>query len=151
MFFQRKYNPKKMVEKAYKLFFILKHVQRNLFQTRSGAYQWMGCNLFDFEVGKKKMLIATALVQLIEFSVVCLHHQIKLSREIRSAHFNPMFAFHINTSQLICTLNQITDFYMKCSTGLKWVWRSRRFPILLNAYSTPCYYNTKHYVYYLLY
>ena len=30
-------------------------------------------------------------------------------------------AFHIETSQLICSANQITGFYMKCKTRLKWV------------------------------
>ena len=29
--------------------------------------------------------------------------------------------FHINTSDLFCTANQMTDFYLKCNTGLKWV------------------------------
>ena len=35
--------------------------------------------------------------------------------------FQPSVAFHIETSPLICTANQITVFYMKCSTGMKWV------------------------------
>ena len=30
-------------------------------------------------------------------------------------------AFHIEISNLICSANQITGFYMKCNTGLKWV------------------------------
>ena len=30
-------------------------------------------------------------------------------------------AFHIETSNLICSANQITGFYIKCNTGLKWV------------------------------
>ena len=33
----------------------------------------------------------------------------------------PSVAFHIEISHLICIANQITGFYMKCSTGLKWV------------------------------
>ena len=35
--------------------------------------------------------------------------------------FQPSVAFHIETSQLICTTNQMTDFYMKYNTGLKLV------------------------------
>ena len=30
-------------------------------------------------------------------------------------------AFHIETSHLICSSNQMTGFYMKCNTELKWV------------------------------
>ena len=29
--------------------------------------------------------------------------------------------FHIKTSHLICSTNQMAGFYMKCNTGLKWV------------------------------
>ena len=36
-------------------------------------------------------------------------------------HFSPSVAFHIETSHLICTANQMTGLYMKCNTGLKWV------------------------------
>ena len=35
--------------------------------------------------------------------------------------FQPSFAFHIETSHLVCTTNQVTGFYMKCNTGLQWV------------------------------
>ena len=35
--------------------------------------------------------------------------------------FHPSVAFHIETSHLICTTNQMTDFYMKFKAGLKWV------------------------------
>ena len=35
--------------------------------------------------------------------------------------FQPNVAFHIETSHLICSANQITGFYMKCNTGLKGV------------------------------
>ena len=42
--------------------------------------------------------------------------------------FQPSVAFHIETSHWICNANhwicnanQMTGFYMKCSTGLKWV------------------------------
>ena len=33
----------------------------------------------------------------------------------------PSVAFHIEISHLICQANQMTGFYMKCSTGLIWV------------------------------
>ena len=33
----------------------------------------------------------------------------------------PSVAFHIETSHLICTTNQISGFYIKCNAGLKWV------------------------------
>ena len=33
----------------------------------------------------------------------------------------PSVAFHIETSHLIFLPNQMTGFYMKCNTGLKWV------------------------------
>ena len=29
-------------------------------------------------------------------------------------------AFHIETSHLICSANQMTNFFMKCNAGLKW-------------------------------
>ena len=35
--------------------------------------------------------------------------------------FQPSVAFHIETSHLICCANQMTGFYMKRNTGLKWV------------------------------
>ena len=41
-----------------------------------------------------------------------------------TCQFNPLqpsFAFHVETSHLICTTNQMTGYYMKCNTGLKWV------------------------------
>ena len=34
--------------------------------------------------------------------------------------FHPSIAFHIKTSQLFCFPKQMTGFYMKCNTGLKW-------------------------------
>ena len=40
-----------------------------------------------------------------------------------SAHFNPFqpsVAFHIKTSHLIFNANQMTGFFMKWNTGLKW-------------------------------
>ena len=33
--------------------------------------------------------------------------------------FQPSIAFHIETSHLICTTNQMTGCYMKCKAGLK--------------------------------
>ena len=35
--------------------------------------------------------------------------------------FQPSVGFHIETSHLKCTSNQMTGFYMKCNTWLKWV------------------------------
>ena len=37
-------------------------------------------------------------------------------------YINPIqssFAFHIETSHLICSANQMNDFYMECNTVLK--------------------------------
>ena len=33
----------------------------------------------------------------------------------------PSVAFHIETSHLICIANQMTGFFMNCSTGRNWV------------------------------
>ena len=41
-----------------------------------------------------------------------------------SAVFNPFQSsvlFHIETSDIFCIAKQMTGFYMKCSTRLKWV------------------------------
>ena len=35
--------------------------------------------------------------------------------------FQPSVAFHIETSHLICNANQMSGFYMKSFTALKWV------------------------------
>ena len=35
--------------------------------------------------------------------------------------FQTSAAFHIETSHLICIANQMTGFYMKCNTELRWV------------------------------
>ena len=35
--------------------------------------------------------------------------------------FQPNVGFHVETSQLFCSANQMTGFNMKCSTGLNWV------------------------------
>ena len=42
--------------------------------------------------------------------------------------FQPSIAFHIETSHLICSANQMTGFYMKCNTELKWV-KSAKFTL----------------------
>ena len=34
-------------------------------------------------------------------------------------HFRPAFEFGIETNHSICSINQITSFYMKSNTGLK--------------------------------
>ena len=39
---------------------------------------------------------------------------------IRFNPFQPIVSFHIETSHLICSAKQMTDFYMKCNTGLEW-------------------------------
>ena len=54
------------------------------------------------------------------------------NNELRFRQFNlthltqPSVAFHIETSHLICTEKQITVFFMKCNTGLRWVQWVRR-------------------------
>ena len=35
--------------------------------------------------------------------------------------FQPSVLFHVETSHLLCIAKQMTGFYMKCSTRLKWV------------------------------
>ena len=35
--------------------------------------------------------------------------------------FQPSDTFHTETNHLICCANQMTGFYMKCKTGIKWV------------------------------
>ena len=35
--------------------------------------------------------------------------------------FQPRVAFHIKTSHLFCSTKQMTGFYMKLNSGLKWV------------------------------
>ena len=35
--------------------------------------------------------------------------------------FQPSFVFHIETSHLFCRAKQMTGFYMKRKTGLKWI------------------------------
>ena len=44
--------------------------------------------------------------------------------EVFFTHFNPFqpsIAFHIESCHLVCTANQMTDFYLKCINRLKWV------------------------------
>ena len=50
-------------------------------------------------------------------------------KNVRQKRVNPIqvktlqasVAFHIEPSHLICTANQMTGFYMKYDTGLKWI------------------------------
>ena len=49
---------------------------------------------------------------------------IKCYKHDPGKYFNPSqpsVAFHIETSHLIYTANQMTGLYMKCNSGLKWV------------------------------
>ena len=49
---------------------------------------------------------------------------IKCSKHDPRNNFNPSqpgVAFHVETSHLIYTENQMTGFYMKYNSGLKWV------------------------------
>ena len=43
-----------------------------------------------------------------------------LSKIGQIKQFKPSVAFCIKTSHLICCVNQVNGFYMKCNTGLKW-------------------------------
>ena len=59
---------------------------------------------------------------------------IKCSKHDPRKYFNPSqpsAAFHIETTDLFYIANQMTGFYMKCNSGLKWVnWTCR---ILING------------------
>ena len=49
---------------------------------------------------------------------------IKCYKHDPGKYFNPSqpsVAFHIETSHLIYTTDQMTDFFMKSNSGLKWV------------------------------
>ena len=35
--------------------------------------------------------------------------------------FQPSVAFYTKTSHMICGVNRMTGFYIKCNTGLKWI------------------------------
>ena len=48
--------------------------------------------------------------------IICSHNP----KKIFSPLSQPSVAFHIETSHLICTANQMTGFYMKCTTRLEW-------------------------------
>ena len=56
---------------------------------------------------------------------------IRLLWEIRrffpTSIFRPSVVFHIETSHLFCSAKQMTGFYMKRNTGLKWV---KRFQVI---------------------
>ena len=43
--------------------------------------------------------------------------------------FQPTAAFHTESSHLIGSAKQMTGFYMKCNTGLKWVNPKDKTPI----------------------
>ena len=48
----------------------------------------------------------------------------KLSEKLKGTDFNqflPSVVFHIEISRLFCLAKQMTGFYMKRNTGLKWV------------------------------
>ena len=55
------------------------------------------------------------LLTVVLFIIVPVHYN------YRNYPISASVAFHIKTSQLICTANQLTGFYMKCNTRLKWV------------------------------
>ena len=42
-------------------------------------------------------------------------------QNLQISPFQPSIAFNIETNHLICNENQVTGFYMKCNTELKWV------------------------------
>ena len=53
--------------------------------------------------------------------------RIGVNKSIGTKWVNPfqyIVTFHIETSHLMCTAYQMTGFYKKCNTGLKWVKRS---------------------------
>ena len=59
---------------------------------------------------------------------------IKCSKHDLRKYFNPSqpsVVFHIQTNHLIYTGNQMTGFYMKCNSGLKWV--NSKCRILING------------------
>ena len=59
-----------------------------------------------------------------KFSLPIIHFQRPYISCKKTFKFNPFrlsIVFHTETSHLIYTVNQITGFYMKCNTGLKWV------------------------------
>ena len=47
-----------------------------------------------------------------------------------------MFVYHLETSHLFCSVNQLTGFYMKFSTWLKWV--NVLLNVILNAFKVSC-------------
>ena len=46
--------------------------------------------------------------------------------------FQPSIAFHIETSRLFCSAKQMTGFYMKHNTGLKWDISANNYPFQVN-------------------
>ena len=60
----------------------------------------------------------------------------------------PSVAFHIETSHLVCSANQMTGFYIKCNNGLKRVepiWKTWIKPLIKPAalFSAPLYNNQR--------
>ena len=50
-----------------------------------------------------------------------------MALSLRVNPFQPSVVFHIEISHLFCKAKQVTGFYIKCNTGLKWVnrhWQS---------------------------
>ena len=48
-------------------------------------------------------------------------HHFKNNLGTHLTHFLRCVAFDVETSNSFCSVNQVTGFYMKCNTGLKWV------------------------------
>ena len=63
------------------------------------------------------------LAQVKDMSSQCtyLSKILSLSDGKNLTHFSPVLAFHIETSHLVWTANQMTGFYMKCNAGVNWI------------------------------
>ena len=69
-----------------------------------------------------------------DFLFLCAYNYLMtLIYRIQINQFQPSVTFRIETSHLICTANQMTGFYMKCNTGLKWV----KYGKVLNLWEPP--------------
>ena len=69
----------------------------------------------NVELNVLNTLLTTVSDRVID-SILAQQHNI---RHIDS--FQPRVTFHIDTSHLICTANQMASLYMKCNNGLKLV------------------------------
>ena len=80
-------------------------------------------DLVNFLVTWTQKILATRRTSM------CLLWLQNLFKLYRFNPFRPSVAFYIETSYLICTANQMTGFYMKRNTGLKWVeyWSNPKF------------------------